>query len=157
MANSLENKHIDHGVASVGGYTSLAIAIFSAISLAGVVWALFGPVRDNPGAILVTCLFGALGLAFSLLGVRWKVSGEYLKVSQWGIPKKMKISEISEFRAETGLRWKQGVGIRWLGPGEWAMVCGTDEVVTIVHHGKKFMFSTDDASAVQSAISEADQ
>lgn len=157
MGNSLENKNIDHGTASVGGYTSVAIAIFSAISLAGVAWALFGPARDNSTAILAAFLFGALGLAFSLLGVRWKVSGGYLKVSQWGIPKKMKISEISEFSAEAGLRWKQGVGIRWVGPGEWAMVCGTDEVVTIVHHGRKFMFSTDDAKAVQCAISEADQ
>ncbi len=157
MSKKLQNGDVNHGVASVGGLTSVSIAIFTTISFVAILWAIFGPEENTWGRILFASVFGVLGFALAHLNVRWKVSDGILRVSQWGIPKKMKLTEITGFSSESGLRWKQGVGIRWIGPGEWAMLCGSDEVVTIVYQGKKFMFSADDGEAIQRAIARADQ
>lgn len=152
MDSTPQSIKSDNGVARVGGYTSSAIAVFSLIVLAAILWALFGPSNDPSSPIIVACVFGILGLAFAFLGVRWNVRDGYLKVSQWGIPRKISISDISSVSSEDGMRWKQGVGIRWIGPGEWAMLCGTDEIVTIVYGEKKFIFSVDEASDLERAV-----
>lgn len=110
---------------------------------------------DSDSPIIVACVGGAFGLSAALLGVRWEVADGYLKVQQWGIPRKINISEISAVSSMAGMRWKQGVGIRWIAAGEWAMLCGSDELVTVEYCGKRFIFSVDDAAAVQQAIADA--
>ncbi|AKN77821.1 Uncharacterised protein [Corynebacterium ulcerans] len=152
MDKKIKNKMKDRGVASVGGYTSVAIVVFSTISLSATLWALFGTSRNYASPIIVAFIFGVLGLAFALLGVRWHVYDGYLKVTQWGITRKIHIADISSFSSESEMKWKQGVGIRWVGPGEWAMVCGAHEVVTISYCEKKFFFSADNALEIEQAI-----
>lgn len=139
---------VNRGKATIGGYTVAAVAILFSISIVAIIWAIFGDSGDNSSPIIVASIFGALGLAFAQLGVRWSVEDGYLKVTQWGIRKKIYIHDIESIVPESDVSWKQGVGIRWVGPGDIAMVCGSNDVVHVTYGKNILHFSVDKSSDV---------
>lgn len=136
----------------IGGYTVASVVLFFMISVAAIIWAVFGDSGGSSSPIIVASIFGVMGLAFALLGVRWTVEDGYLKVTQWGIRKKVPIHDIDSIAQEKDVTWKQGVGIRWMGPGDIAMVCGSKDVVHVTYGNKSLHFSVDRALDAVSII-----
>jgi len=65
--------------------------------------------------------------------------------------RKYTFSDIESISGSTNMQWKQGVGYRWA-PGEWAMVCGSRDTVSLTSRaGGVFSFSVDDEAAFMHA------
>lgn len=139
------------GRGSIGGFTLLAVVLCVGVSVVGVTWAIFGS-GDTSSPVFFASVFGILGCAFSLLSVRWRVDGDKLTVKQWGISKNVEIQTVSNLFSSSDMTWKQGVGIRWAGPGELAMVCGSKDVVTVEYLDRVFHFSADNGDLAVEAI-----
>lgn|GEM_PF-5664370 len=140
------------GRGSIGGFTALACILTSSVSVSAVMWAVTLGKADPSAAIFLATVTGMLGLAFALLTVRWKVSGDNLVITQWGLRRTIPIKEISRASVLKNAQWKQGVGIRYIGVKEWAMLCGARDVVSLEYGDKKFHFSVDDASMLQAVV-----
>lgn len=81
-------------------------------------WAVTLGKADPSAAIFLATVTGVLRLAFALLTVCWKVSGDNLAITQWGLRRTIPIKEISRASVLKNTQWKQGVGIRYIGVKE---------------------------------------
>lgn len=115
-------------------------------------WALTLGRHDPSSAIFTTTVAGTVGLVFALAAVRWQVDGENLTIWQFGFRQTIPISEIDKATVLQDAQWKQGVGIRYAGGKEWAMLCGSREVISIDYGDRKFHFSTDDATSLKAVL-----
>lgn len=140
------------GRGSIGGFTGLACILTSCVSVIAVMWAVALGKTDPSSAIFVATVTGVLGMAFALLTVRWKVSDDNLVITQWGLRRTIPIKQISRASVLRKAQWKQGVGIRYVGAKEWAMLCGARDLVSLEYADKKFHFSVDDASRLQEVV-----
>ncbi|WP_133258540.1 hypothetical protein [Corynebacterium heidelbergense] len=140
------------GKGSVGGFAQALLVVFFVASLAGVAWAAFADSDQigSPAFLALTAGFMALVCASST--VYWSVADGKLTVRQYFVPRVIPLSAIEKTTVATSMHWKQGIGIRWCGPEEWAMVCGSRDVVTVTYGEKVFHFSADDGAAIEGAI-----
>ncbi|MBV7294628.1 hypothetical protein KRX51_01685 [Corynebacterium sp. TAE3-ERU12] len=142
------------GKGSIGGFTQACVLFAFFLCLASSLWAILSGVEENATAIFVSTVSGLVGLLCALCGVRWRITDDTLVVRQLGFTRKISLGRIDDYSIIRDARWKQGVGIRFVGHKEWGMVCGSDEVVT-VHFGESILhFSADDADAVVSALDQ---
>lgn len=140
------------GRGTIGGFTASTVGLSLIIGLVASAWALFGSSDHEGSFIFAATVSGFLGLFVASAGVRWRIVDEILRVRQFGISRSIPLNAISEYSVMHHATWKQGVGIRFVGYKEWAMLCGARDLVAVRFEDSVFHFSVDDASGLASIL-----
>lgn len=147
-----DNRRPAQGSAYLGGFTLVTIWLCVGVSVLSLLSALLKNDDDIAGPLFWGTTLGAFALWVTTCRVRWKVADGILELRQMCFRFRVPVEDIAVFATESGMAWKQGVGLRWLGGKDWAMVCGTDELIAVEYGERKLIFSVSDAAAVIQAV-----
>ena len=146
---------MERGSAPIGGFTVVAAAVSAAIFVPSLMWVTLSN-HASDGSIAAVLASGTTLLASASARVSWHIKDGVLIVRQFVFKRRIDISDVVRINVAHASTWKQGVGTRWVGPKEWAMVCGSRDVISLAYDSDDeqvvFHFSARDANEVVSAL-----